>query len=144
LLDAEPALAQAYADDGFQPLGLAAFFGHADVVNLLLERGAPVNAASRNAQRVMPLHSAVAGQHLAVAQALVAAGADVNATQTDDFTPLQGAAQNGQMEMVRLLLQAGADPGMRQRDGQSALDIAREYHHTDVAALLAEGDKVTR
>ena len=29
LLDEDPALANAWADDGFQPLGLASFFGHA-------------------------------------------------------------------------------------------------------------------
>ncbi|MBL8114209.1 MAG: ankyrin repeat domain-containing protein, partial [Acidobacteria bacterium] len=37
LLDADPALADAFAGDGFNPLGLAAFFGHEEAVALLLE-----------------------------------------------------------------------------------------------------------
>src|SRR6266540_5996380 len=60
LLDTDPPLANAWADDGFQPLGLASFFGHVDAARLLVERGAEVNSASRNAMKVMPLHSAVA------------------------------------------------------------------------------------
>ena len=60
LLDEDPALANAWAEDGFQPLGLASFFGHVDAARLLVERGAEVNSASRNDFKVMPLHSAAA------------------------------------------------------------------------------------
>ena len=42
LLDADPSLINAYSRDGFFPLGLAAFFGYADTVRLLLKRGADV------------------------------------------------------------------------------------------------------
>src|SRR5207302_4805426 len=60
LLDKDPSLANAWAGDGFQPLGLASFFGHTDAVRVLVERGAEVNSASRNRMKVMPLHSAAA------------------------------------------------------------------------------------
>ena len=60
LLDEDPGLANAWAEDGFQPLGLASFFGHAEAARLLVERGADVNSASRNDFEVTPLHSAVA------------------------------------------------------------------------------------
>jgi uncharacterized protein len=39
-LDRDPALLQAQSSMGFAPLALAAFFGHADTVKLLLARGA--------------------------------------------------------------------------------------------------------
>ena len=39
LLDQDPALANGWADDGFQPLGLASFFGHVEAARLLVERG---------------------------------------------------------------------------------------------------------
>src|SRR5215211_7955041 len=42
-LDADPQLVNAWSPDGFQPLGLAAFFGHAAAVDLLLARGSEVN-----------------------------------------------------------------------------------------------------
>ena len=131
-----PALVNAYAPDGFQALGLAAFFGHTAIAQLLLEHGAEVNAPSRNGQRVMPLHSSVAGQHLALTKLLLEHGADVNATQEGGFTPLQGAAQNGQRKMVELLLKYGADKTVRSDGGQIALDIARAEGHEAVLSLL--------
>lgn len=136
LLGEDGALANAVAPDGFGPLGLASFFGHSDAATALLARGAAVNAASQNGQRVMPLHSAVAGGHYAIAKALVEHGADVNVAQADDFTPLHGAAQNGQAEMVRLLLDHGANPGARTSEGHTPRDKALEAGHTEVAALL--------
>ena len=45
ILDAQPELANAYAPDGFTPLGLAAFFGHPTVCEILLARGAEVQPA---------------------------------------------------------------------------------------------------
>src|SRR6478672_7819970 len=85
LLDEDPSLANAWAEDGFQPLGLASFFGHVDATRLLVERGAEVNSASRNAMKVMPLHSAAAVQdatvRYAIAKLLLEAGAAPNARQ---------------------------------------------------------------
>ncbi|HVU13743.1 MAG TPA: ankyrin repeat domain-containing protein [Phototrophicaceae bacterium] len=137
LLDADPALANAYAPDGFQPLGLAAFFGHFEAARLLLERGAPINSPSRNPQQVMPLHSSVAGQHFALSQLLLERGADVNAAQEAGFTPLLEAAQNGQREMIDLLLTHGADKSARTSDGQSAVDLARKAGHVELIDLLS-------
>src|SRR5438034_11641524 len=92
LIDEDPALANAWADDGFQPLGLASFFGHVEAVRLLVERGAEVNSASRNQMKVRPLHSAAATEdpdaRYEIARILLEAGADPNARQQDDFTPL--------------------------------------------------------
>lgn len=136
LLQEDPALANAYAPDGFQPLGLASFFGHKPVVDLLISYQAEVNSASKNGQWVMPLHSAVAGGHTEIARTLLEHGADVNARQADDFTPLHGAAQNGQMEMVELLLAYGADKGAQSANGRTPRSIALEKGRGEVADLL--------
>ncbi len=109
LLDEMPRLVGAVAPDGFAPLGLAAFFGHEETAKLLILRGADVNHASENAMKVTPLHSAVAGRHLEIAKALLEAGADPNARQQDNFTPLMGAAQNGRPAMEELLRSYGAE-----------------------------------
>ena len=142
LLEADPSLVNAVAADGYQPLGLASFFGHSEAARYLVEHGAQVNSASRNGQRVMPLHSAAAGQHLEIARLLLENGADPNAVQADDFTPLHAAADNGQVEMVKLLLSCGADPGLKMRGGQTAYDLASAKGHTEAASLLKASAQV--
>jgi ankyrin repeat protein len=112
LVDADPSLANAWADDGFQPLGLASFFGQPETARVLVEQGADVNSASRNQMKVMPLHSAAAAQdpHVRheIAELLLEAGADPNARQQDDYTPLMAADQHGDARLRELLVAHGA------------------------------------
>jgi uncharacterized protein len=136
LVDAQPGLVNAVARDGFQPLGLAAFFGHLDVARFLLERGAEVNSPSDNGLYVTPLHSAAANRHLEIARLLLEHDAMVNAAQADDFTPLHAAAQNGQLEMVMLFLDYGADVRAESSDGQTPIHFARQSKNEDVIRLL--------
>jgi ankyrin repeat protein len=139
LVRADPTLAMARSPDGFTALHYPAFFGVGDAVaatRALLEAGADVNARSDNPFSVLPLHSAVAGNHDAVVTALLEAGADPNATQRHGFTPLHGAAQNGADTTVDRLLAAGADPTARNDDGQSAADLAAAAGHEAIAARL--------
>src|SRR5689334_3014068 len=99
LLDAAPAQVNAYALDGFTALGLAAYFGHPPIVDLLLARGANPNLAARNSMNVRPLHSAVANgdaaKALQLAETLLKHGAEPNARQEGDYTALHEAGLNG-------------------------------------------------
>jgi ankyrin repeat protein len=133
---AQPELINAYAPDGFQPIGLAAFFGHQPVVELLLRVGAEADAPSKNPMRVRPLHSAIANRRTAIAKLLIEHGADVNSTQADDFTPLHEAAQNGLVDIAQLLLDRGANVNAKLANGQTPLALAIESKHDDVADLL--------
>ncbi|ACO46639.1 ankyrin repeat domain-containing protein [Deinococcus deserti] len=136
LLDEQPGLVNSFSPDGFSPLGLSAFFGHDEAAELLLTRGADVNAVSRNPMQVQPLHSAAAGNHARLAQALVRAGAEVNAAQHGGFTPLMSAAQNGNAGLVLFLLSAGADPAAQTTDGQDAAALAAEGGYEEIVILL--------
>lgn len=136
LLDKQPALVGSFSPDGFPPLGLACFFGHRDAATLLIERGAEVNARSRNPMKVMPLHSAAASRQPAIIRLLLEHGAEVNAAQESGFVPLHEAARSGNVEMIRLLLDYGAEKGIASDNGKTPLDYARETHHLEAAALL--------
>jgi uncharacterized protein len=115
LLDQDPSLANAWAEDGFQPLGLASFFGHVEAARLLVDRGAEVNSASRNVMKVMPLHGAAATpdpeSRYELAKLLLEQGADPNARQQDEFTPLMAADQHRDERLGDLLLEHGATRG---------------------------------
>ena len=139
LLRADPALVAVFAGDGNTPLGLASFFVQPACVAVLLERGADVDAASRNAMQVRPLHAAAAGHSLEIVRFLLAAGADPDVRQQAGFTPLQAAALHGDLEMVEALLGAGADPALRSDDGKSAADLAGDKGHAAVVARLERG-----
>jgi ankyrin repeat protein len=69
---------------------------------------------------------------------LLAAGADVDATQHGGYTPLHEAAGNGDVELAELLLSAGADPTVQLPDGHIAADTAEAAGHVDLARRLRE------
>jgi uncharacterized protein len=120
LLAGDPGLARAFSGDGFTALHLAAFFGHAEAVRLLLDAGADPNAvgASEQIGPVQPLHSAAATGRLECARLLLDRGADVNARQGGGFTALHAAAASSDAELARLLLAAGADETAKADDGR--------------------------
>jgi ankyrin repeat protein len=139
LLARDPQLVNAYAEDGFQPLGLAAYFGHDDVVEYLSKAGAPINSPSRNGLNAAPIQSAAAAGHTKIVDLLLKQGADPNVREQGGYTPLHAAAQNGDEEMIRTLIYGGADLEVRSEDGKTPLDLAREAGHTEAAKLLEEG-----
>ena len=140
LLTADVSLANAVAPDGHFPLGLAAFFGQASTVRLLLAHGASVAAAAQNAMKVQPLHAAVAGRNADCVAAILEAGADPNARQQVGYTPLMGAASAGREDLVDLLLARGADLLLVNDDGKSAAVLASEHGHATLGARLLRHD----
>ena len=139
LLARDPQLVNAYAEDGFQALGLACYFGHYDVVEYLVKAGAPINARSRNDLQAAPIQSAAAARHTKVVELLLKYKADPNVREQGGYTPLHAAAQNGDKATIRALLYGGADLTLKSDDGKVPLDLALEAGHTEAAKLLQEG-----
>jgi ankyrin repeat protein len=136
VLDADAGAHRALSADGWTALHLAAFFGHADAVRLLLRRGADPRVLSRNGQENHPLHAACAGSREEAALALIEAGADID-WSARGYTPLLLAAANGLQPVVEALLLEGADPGVRDPAGRTARELARIGGHDAVVDLLA-------
>jgi ankyrin repeat protein len=117
LLDREPASANEYGDDGFQPLGLACFFGHVASARLLLERGADPNTLARNEHiQSNALHAAAASENKGpevryeLCELLLDRGADPNVPQgIGGFRAIDAARQNGDERLEQLLKERGAD-----------------------------------
>jgi len=108
LLEREPQLAHARADDDFTPLHYAAFFGDAASARVLVEHGADVNAFADNELGVHPLNSAAAARNVEVARILLEHGADAGAPTRSGYTPLDAAAENGDEALTELLRSHGA------------------------------------
>ncbi|MGH3019932.1 MAG: ankyrin repeat domain-containing protein [Gaiellaceae bacterium] len=140
LLEGDPDLAAAWAEDGFTPLHLAAFFRHPDAARLLVERGAPVDVVARNQDiAVTPLQSAVTAGEEETAALLLARGADPNFEHGGGFTPLHAAAHHGSERLVELLLAHGGDRMRADDEGRTPAAYARQAGHEALAARLEDG-----
>jgi len=119
-----------------QALIAAAARGDAEEVSRLLAGGADHGARDR-ADRTA-LHHATEGNHVAAALALIAAGADVNASDgaSIDHTPYLRAGARGQIEILRAMLDNGADLASTNGYGGTALIPAAERGHVEAVALL--------
>ena len=84
----------------------------------LIDKGANVNQTSTGSTA---LHTAINFDHLPIAEALIAAGSDVNAQDVDGESPLFLSASRAG---ARLLLQAGADPTLRNIDSKTAAETS--------------------
>jgi cytohesin len=92
-------------EDGFTPLHQAALGGHKKIAELLIAKGADVNAKTKKAGQT-PLHSSAFFGHKTVVELLIAKGADVNA-KGSGTTPLDLAIINGETEIADLLRKHG-------------------------------------
>ena len=139
LLARDPNLVNAFSEDGFQPLGLACYFGHFDVSEYLVRAGASINSRSLNQLKAAAIQSATAGGYRKIVKMLLDYGADPNIREQGGFTPLHAAAQNGDDEMIRILLYGGADLTISSHNGKTALDLAIDAGHEKATLLLGEG-----
>ncbi|MEM5790331.1 MAG: ankyrin repeat domain-containing protein [Syntrophobacteraceae bacterium] len=133
-------------ENGFTILHFAALHGNADVVSLLLERGADPNAVDEEGCTALMIASEKG--YLDVMCLLIDFGADLEA-QGDDGSALTWAAMIGNADSVHLLLERGADPRAPDQTGRTALDRAKlerdsAWHHKYQAPGSGEtGDSVT-
>ena len=135
-LDEAPTTLCEYSADGWTPLHLAVFFGHAPVAALLLERGADTTPISRNPMGVTPLQSALARGSEECVALLIQHGVDVRGGAPTSWPPLAYSAANNLPASARLLLEKGADLNACTPDGKTPLALAIEKGNEEVAELL--------
>jgi ankyrin repeat protein len=121
--------------DGNTPLLLAAIYAGPECVELLIKKGADVNA--KNKLGATPLHRAATNYEKA--KLLIDAGADVKVKTKSGRTPLTLAARKyGNSKTVKLLLDRGADASEPNNRGATPIQVAAACGDLDTVKLLVE------
>jgi ankyrin repeat protein len=156
-----PALLQARDASGASAILVAAYNMKTDVVNALLELGAPVDIFEASVlgkvdriQEILKATPARVSEHApdgftpvalaaffgqpAAVKALIAAGADVNAAAKNPLKvqALHAAVAGRNLEIVKAVLDAGADPNAQQQSGFRPIFEAGANANRALADLL--------
>ncbi len=118
--------------DGRTPLGSAAISGREAAVRYLLSQRADPNLDAAGLSRAA-FHGDVE-----IVKALVEAGAEVKGSDSEPVLVLACFSYSADPQIVKILLHRGADPAAKNQAGKTALDLARERGHAEVARLLVE------
>lgn len=109
-------------NESYTPLHLAAKAGHAEIVRILLEAGARVNAEDNLGYTAL-MYSAGSGlegsDHERAVVLLLEGGANIDHHAHDGYTALLWASASGLEESVKFLIKSGAD--LEARDNVSPL-----------------------
>jgi uncharacterized protein len=161
LVQQNPSLTQARDASGASAILVAAYNMKADVVNALLELGAPVDIFEASVlgkvdriQEILKSNPARVSEHApdgftpvalaaffgqpAAVKALIAAGADVNAAAKNGLkvAALHAAVAGGKLDIVQAVLEAGADPNAQQQAGFRPIHEAGTKANRALAELL--------
>ncbi len=127
---------------GRTPLRIAAYWGHKEIVELLIAKGAEVNAKDDAGDTAL-LNAAFCG-HKEIVELLIAKGADINAMRFNgqfNETALHLAAATltattGHKAVIEILIAKGADVNSKTAIGSTPLDRASTFNHTEIIDLL--------
>jgi cytohesin len=113
----------------------AVWRNQADVLKVLLDHGADVNAADRWGWAL--LHFTAWDGNGDMTRMLLDKGANPNIVErTEGRTPLHYAAQRGKKTQAEMLLAHGANMDTRGWYGKTPLSLAKEGDHTEIIELL--------
>jgi uncharacterized protein len=126
---------------GISPIAAAAYAGNDVIFDALLDHGADERAPDDTGKP--PIVYAAAGARFEIVERLLARNIDVNARYRNDLTllmwasgPDQGAPEVQAVKVAAYLLDAGAHIDDRDDRGRTALMIAAEGGHAEIANLL--------
>jgi ankyrin repeat protein len=126
---------------GISPIAAAAYAGNDVIVEALLAHGADERTPDETGKP--PIVYAAAGARLDIVKRLLARNIDINARYANDLTLLMWASGPDErvpeaqaIKVVSYLLDAGAHIDDRDVRGRTALMIAAEGSHAEIANLL--------
>lgn len=120
---------------GSPALVLAAYWGHFEIMQLLIERGADLESRNRYSGDTALITATRAGYH-DIACLLLDKKADLDAINRHGDTALIAAVARGHVATAKALIDAGCDLNKKNRNGSTALMLAAEHGHLDLVRML--------
>ncbi|XP_053476482.1 ankyrin repeat and SAM domain-containing protein 3 isoform X2 [Ictalurus furcatus] len=127
---------------GWTPLMYAAYIGHDNIVNLLLESGVSVNAST--AKGLTPLMLAASCGNESIAYFLLQQGAELERKDGRGWTALLHSTSTGHQQMVKFLLDNNANANIKEPvfGFTPLMEAAASGHEIIVQYLLDRGARV--
>ncbi|MFC1753152.1 ankyrin repeat domain-containing protein [Thermoproteota archaeon] len=120
------------------PLHWAAQAGHTEIVKLLIQYKADIEARSNYGET--PLMRAVYGNRGEVVKLLIDKGADLSVVDNAGRTPMSKALYYGRKDMVKLLIEKGVDANSKDKEGWPLLcKVIEDDKLRDMATVLIDG-----
>ena len=145
----EVEVASLFIDAGFSPfekdllgtpvLSLAVRERHIDMVRMLIERGAIIDATSKDRNYTALMDAAQIGE-LEIARLLLKANANPNIQSKDGQTALILAVGRQDVPVIEILLESHSDYNIKDSMGMSALDYVNLFRNEKILALFAKGN----
>ena len=157
---ATPKMIESTNENWYTPLIMAAKMNRQDILELLVNRGANINATSKsgnytlyaavnngnvNMSRYLLDHGAKVRRSLFIAvddgnlemcKLLIERGADVNTRDARSYNVLMIASGKGNLEIVKLLVHSGANSKLKE-----AIEEAKRAGHDNIVAFLSGVEK---
>ncbi|XP_014277648.1 putative ankyrin repeat protein RF_0381 isoform X2 [Halyomorpha halys] len=124
--------------NGFTPAFVAAINNKLIILQNLIKHGADL--AMKGTMGAGIIHEAANRGLLEIVTYLLDTGVDVDSKDSENgWTALHYAVERGRKKMATLLLDRKADSTIVGEDGRTALQLAFEHRHLEIAKLLIEG-----
>ena len=128
-------------ESGIPALSLAAYLAEFQIVKMLIDNGADVNAKEEEYGTTALMSAIDRGkteQRIAIVKILIEGGADVNSkSKTLKQTPLVHAAQYNQKVITQILIDNGADVRHKDKHGRTPLYYAEKRGHNEIVGVLS-------
>lgn len=122
---------------GYTPLIFAAYYGHTEMVNLLLENKA--NPCIKDARGNTALMGAIFKGNISVAYKLMNSDCVVNQKNNANQTALMYAALFDRQEIAKKLIEKGEAVSDTDINGNSAIEVAQKQFNDKMVEVLKSG-----
>ena len=122
-------------DGGMTGLHIACSRGDLDAAKIYLEGGADINKTDKLGRTALHFAASI-GSNLELIEALIEAGAKVNAESTGRETPLMKAIAFDNADAAKLLMEKGADPEIENSMNRNSYSFAKASRNESILSTL--------